>query len=121
MNTLVQMLIDWLKKTYLEPVIRSLKAQAADIYLEGMKGARRALVLLCLLVFVITLVGAGLVLIPFGFLILVPWEPQTKGIVCLVVGAVYILVPLIAMVPLLSEKRWMSVTGAEETAKRILE
>jgi len=34
-NTLVQMLIDWLKRTYLEPLIRSLKAQAADVYLEA--------------------------------------------------------------------------------------
>ena len=120
MNTLVQMLIDWLKKTYLEPVIRSLKAQAADIYLEGMKGARRALVLLCLLVFVITLVGAGLVLIPLSLLSF--WgDHTTKAIVGAAVGAVYLLVPLIAMVPLLSEKRWLSVTGADETAKRILE
>jgi len=119
-NTLVQMLIDWLKKTYLEPVIRSLKAQAADIYLEGMKGARRALVLLCLLVFVITLVGAGLVLIPLSLLQLAE-KGETKAIVGTIVGLIYLLVPLIAMRPLLSEKRWLSVTGAEETAKRILE
>jgi hypothetical protein len=120
-NTLVQLLIDWLKRTYLEPLIRSLKAQAADIYLEGMKGARRVLILLCLLVFVITLIGAGLVLIPIALLIFMPWEPQTKAIVGIVVGAVYLLVPLAASLPLLTEKRWMSVTGAEETAKRILE
>ncbi len=120
MNTLVQMLIDWLKRTYLEPVIRSLKAQAAETYLEMIKGSRRILVLLCLLVFVITLVGAGLVLIPLALLSFVPDHP-TKAIVGAVVGAAYLLVPLVAMRPLLSEKRWLSVTGAEETAKRIIE
>jgi hypothetical protein len=120
-NTLVQMLIDWLKRTYLEPVIRSLKAQAADAYLEMIKGSRRVLVLLCLLVFVITLVGAGLVLIPIALLIFMPWQPDTKAVVGIVVGAAYLLVPLVAMRPLLSEKRWMSVTGAEETARKIAE
>ena len=120
MNTLVQMLIDWLKRTYLEPVIRSLKAQAADVYLEGMKGARRVLVLLCLLVFVITLVGAGLVLIPLSLLQLSE-SAGTKALVGTIVGVVYLLVPLVAMRPLLSEKRWLSATGAEETARKMLE
>ncbi len=114
------MLIDWLKNTYLEPVIRSLKAQAAVVYIEAIKGTRRILVLLCLLVFVITLVGAGLVLIPLSLLQLTE-DGQTKAIAGTIVGAVYILVPLVAMRPLLSEKRWLSVTGAEETAKKMLE
>lgn len=124
MNTLVQMLIDWLKNTYLEPVIRSLKAQAAVVYLEAIKGTRRILVLLCLLVFVITLVGAGLILIPVGLVLIFsssPPDPRNMGIVGVIVGAVYILVPLVAMRPLLSEKRWLSVTGAEETARKMLE
>lgn len=121
MNTLVQMLIDWLKRSYLEPLVRSVKAQAAVVYLEGIKGARRVLILLCLLVFVITLVGAGLVLIPIALLIFMPWEPQTKAIVGVVVGAVYLIVPLVATLPLLSEKRWLSVTGVGDTVKKILE
>jgi hypothetical protein len=120
-NTLVQMLIEWLKKAYLDPVILTLKAQAAHVYLEGMKGARGVLVLLCLLVFVITLVGAGLVLIPIALLIFMPWQPQTKAVIGIVVGAVYLLAPLVATRPLLSEKRWLSVTGADETVKRMLE
>jgi hypothetical protein len=120
-NTLVQMLIDWLRRTYLDPLLRVVKAQLAVVYLETIKGTRRVLILLCLLVFVITLIGAGLVLIPIALLIFMPWEPQTKAIVGVVVGGVYLLVPLAATLPLLSEKRWMSLTGAEETVKRIME
>jgi hypothetical protein len=119
-NTLLQMLVDWLKREYLEPVIRSLKAQAASAYLEAIKGSRRLLMLLCLLVFVITLVGAGLVLIPLSLLTL-SGDHNTKAIIGAAVGAIYVLVPLVAMRPLLSEKRWLSVTGAEETARRITE
>ena len=69
----------------------------------------------------ITLIGAGLVLIPLALLLFMPWEPQTKAIVGIAVGAVYLLVPLAAMLPVLSEKRWMTATGAGDTAKRLLE
>jgi hypothetical protein len=115
------MLIDWLKRTYLEPVIRSLKTQAAAAYIEAIKGSRQLLILLCLLVFVITLVGAGLVLFPVGLTLLFTRTPQTVAIVGTVVAAVYLLVPLVAMRLLLSEKRWLAVTRAEETARRIME
>jgi len=118
-NTLVELLIDWLRKTYLDPLMRVFKAQAAVVYLEAIKGSRRVLILLCLLVFVITLIGAGLVLIPLSLLHLIQ-SPQSKAIVGAAVGAVYLLVPLVAAAPLLSEKRWLSVTGAEETAKKIM-
>lgn len=121
MSIFVQVLIDWLKKTYLEPLIRTLKAQAAVVYLEAIKGARRVVILLCLLIFTITLIGAGLVLIPLALLLFMPWEPQTKAIVGIAVGAVYLLVPLVAMLPVLSEKRWMAVTGAGDTVKKLLE
>jgi len=70
-----------------------------------MKARRRVLVLLCLLVFVITLVGAGLILIPVGLVLIFsssPPNPKDMGIVGVIVGAVYILVPLVAMRPLLS-------------------
>ena len=121
MNILSQILIDWLKKTYLAPLIRMLKAQAAVVYLEAIKGARRVLILLCLMIFTITLIGAGLVLIPLALLLFMPWEPQTKAIVGIAVGAVYLLVPLAAMLPALSEKRWMAATGAGDTVKKMLE
>lgn len=121
MNIFVQVLTDWLKKTYLEPLIRMLKAQAAVVYLEAIKGARRVVILLCLLIFTITLIGAGLVLIPIALLLFMPWDPQTKAIVGIAVGAVYLLVPLVALLPVLSEKRWMAVTGAGDTVKKLLE
>jgi hypothetical protein len=120
-NIFVQAIIDWLRETYLQPLIRMVKAQAAVVYLEAIKGARRVLILLCLMIFTITLIGAGLVLIPLALLLFMPWEPQTKAIVGIAVGAVYLLVPLAAMLPILSEKRWMAVTGAGDTVKKLLE
>jgi len=121
LNTIFQGLLDWLSRTYVDPLIRVLKVKAAVFYLEGVKGARRVLILLCLLIFVITLIGAGFVLIPISLLIFAPWEPQTKAIVGIAVGTVYLLVPLAAVLLVLTEKRWMEVTGAQDFVKKLLE
>ena len=121
MNWLVQLIIDKLRKAYLDPLIRTFKARAAVVYLEGIKGARRILILFCLLIFIITLIGAGFVLIPLALLLFMPWEPQTKAIVGIAIGAVYLLVPLAGIGFVLSEKRWMAVTGARDTLNKLME
>jgi hypothetical protein len=120
-NSFVQGILGWLKSTYLEPTIKMLKLQAAIYYLEGIKGARRILILLCLLVFVITLIGAGLVIIPLALLLFMPWDPGTKAIVGTVIGAIYLLVPMVALIPLLSQKRWMRVTGATDVLRKLVD
>jgi uncharacterized membrane protein YqjE len=119
--SLVYTLVDGLKKVYLDRLIRMVKVQAAIVYLEGIKRARRILILLCLLIFTITLIGAGFVLIPLALLIFMPWEPQTKAIVGIAIGAVYLLAPLVGIAFVLSEKRWMSVTGARDTLDKLVE
>ncbi|MBK7142091.1 MAG: hypothetical protein IPH75_08430 [bacterium] len=120
-NALFQGFFDWLKRTYLEPTIQILKVRAAIYYLEGVKSARQILILICLLVFVITLIGAGLVLIPLALLLFMPWAPETKAIVGLVIGFLYLLIPSVALISLLSEKRWMKLTGANDMLKKLLD
>jgi len=48
----------------------------------------RILILICLLVFVITLIGAGLVIVPLALLFFMPWEPITKAIVGICIGGI---------------------------------
>lgn len=112
-------MFDWLRSTYLDPSLKLLKLRAATYYLEGVKGAHRILILICLLVFVITLIGAGLVIIPLALLLFMPWEPSTKAVVGIVIGAIYLLVPAVALISLLSEKRWMRLTGATEVLRKL--
>jgi len=114
-------MFDWLTSTYLEPSLEKLKLRAAIYYLEGVKGAHRILILICLLVFVITLIGAGLVMVPLALLLFMPWEPATKAIVGIIIGAIYLLVPAIALFSLLSEKRWMRLTGATDILRKLAE
>jgi hypothetical protein len=120
-NSLFQGVFDWLKATYLEPSLKMLKLRAAIYYLEGVKGAHRVLILICLLVFAITLIGAGLVMVPIALLLFMPWEPVTKAIVGMGVGGVYLLVPVAALISLLSEKRWMRLTGANHVLRKLVD
>jgi len=118
-NIFVQAIVDWLRKTYLQPLIDVVRARAAAVYLEGIKGARRIVIVLCLMIFIITLIGAGFVVIPLALLIFMPWAPQTKAAVGIVIGAVYLLVPLVGVFLVLPEKRWMALTGARTALKRL--
>jgi hypothetical protein len=120
-NSLFRGMFDWLRVTYLEPSFKMLKLRAAIYYLEGVKGAHRVLILICLLVFVITLIGAGLVMVPLALLIFMPWEPTTKAVVGIIIGVIYLLVPAIALVSLLSEKRWMRITGATDILRKLVD
>jgi hypothetical protein len=120
-NSFFQGMLDWLRSSYLEPSFKMLKLRAAVYYLEGVKGAHRILVLICLLVFVITLVGAGLVLVPLVLLLFMPWEPTTKAVVGIIIGALYLLAPAVALISLLSEKRWMRLTGATDVLRKLVD
>ncbi len=120
-NSFMQGMFDWLRSSYLEPSFKMLKLRAAVYYLEGVKGAHRILILICLLVFVITLVGAGLVIVPLALLLFMPWEPATKAVVGIIIGALYLLVPAAALISLLSEKRWMRLTGATDVLRKLVD
>lgn len=119
LNGLIQGIVDWLRETYLEPLVRSLRREAAGYVEEGARAARRVVLLLGLLIFVITLIGAGLVLVPIALLLFMPWSPQTKAFVGLSVGLLYLLIPVVPLLWLFSERRWMRVTGADELARKL--
>lgn len=120
-NPLLQVAFDWLRSTYLDPSLRKLKLRAAIYYLEGVRGAHRILFLACMLVLAITMIGAGLVLIPLVLLVSMPWEFTTKAVVGLTIGAVYLLVAAVTLVSLLSEKRWMRITGATDVLRKLVD
>ncbi len=77
--------------------------------------------MICLLVFVITIIGAGLVTIPLALLLFMPWEATDKMVVGIVVGAIYLIFPTVALISLLSEKRWMRVTRATDVLRKLVD
>ena len=114
-------LADRFRSKYLRPLLKLLTLEVAICYLQGIKCAHRMVLLTCMLVCAITLIGAGMVLVPLALLLFAPWEPVTKVIVGVCVGAAYLIVPAIALILLLSEKRWMRLTGASGLLQKLLD
>ena len=114
-------MLGWLSSTYLKPSLKMLKIRAAIYYLEGVKSAHHILIITCLLVFMITLLGAGLVLIPLALFFFMPWEPVTKGMVGIIIGMIYLLVAVVTLFSLLSEKRWRRLTGANDVLRKLMD
>jgi hypothetical protein len=96
------------------------KIQAAIVYLNFIKGARRLTMLFCLLVLCVVILACGFLLIPVALCLFMPWAPETKAIVAASFGAAYIIIPLIVVMALFSEKRWMKASKADKLLKEAL-
>ena len=118
MNKLLSGLIELVMETVLRPSLRIAKVRAAMTYLEGVKSARTVVIVICLVFLCGVIVAGGAVLIPLALCIFMPWQPQTKALVAASVGVVYLVVPLLVVSSLLSEKRWMRITGASELVRK---
>jgi hypothetical protein len=110
-----------LLSSYLKSRLELAKIRAAACYVNGVKVTRRLLILWCKLVFCLVLLGIGLALIPIALCLYMPWAPQTKAIVAISFGFVYIVVALLVMLDSFSQKRWMKVSGANELVNSVLE
>lgn len=120
MRRIFDVILGVVTKAYLEPSLELAKVKGAIYYLQAIKAARRVVILICLLLFVVTMIGAGLVLIPLALILWAPWPLETKVIVGVVVGGLYLFVPVISIAILLSQKRWMRMTGADAIVRDIL-
>lgn len=110
-----------LLSSYLKSVLELAKIRAAIYYVNGVKVTRRLLILWCMLVFCLVLLAIGLALIPIALCLYMPWAPETKAIVAISFGLIYIVVPLLVMINLFSQKRWMKISGANELVGSLLD
>ena len=88
-------------------MLELLKIKAVIALLGVIRGVRRAIIAVIAMVFCAAIVACGFLLVPIALLLFMPWEPQTKAIVGIAIGAAYILIPLAVISSLLSEKRWL--------------
>jgi hypothetical protein len=110
-----------LLSSYLKSRLELAKIRAAACYVNGVKVTRHLLILWCKLVFCLVLLATGLVLIPIALCLYMPWAPETKAIVAISFGFVYMVVALLVMLDSFSQKRWMKVSGANELVDSVLE
>ena len=119
MINMIRSFITELVESYIRTALDLLKIEAAITYLKIIKGTRRFFIVLALLVFCAVVFACGFLIIPIALLLFMPWEPQTKAIVGVIIGAAYILVPLIVVASLLSEKRWVRMSRVNELLKDV--
>lgn len=105
---------------YIQTAIDVVKVEIAMAIIRAIGGIRRLLIILSLWAFMLVLIAAGLVMIPVALCIYMPWAPETKLIVMLVFAALYIGLPLIALLTLLSERRWMQMFKVNDLIERVM-
>jgi len=98
-----------------------LKIESAIVYLNFIKATRGLARLLCVLVISVVVFACGLVMIPVALCLFMPWSPETKAVVVVAFAAAYLVVSLVAIMVLFSEKRWMKVSRADRLVKEALE
>jgi hypothetical protein len=103
-----------------EPSLRRAKIRGVIYYLEMIQTARKAVIGFAGLVFCFVIMAGGAVLMPLALCLFMPWQPQTKAWVAFAFGAVYLVAPLIVVIVLMSEKRWMRLTKGHVLLKDVL-
>lgn len=106
-------------ESFIKIIIDMLKIEAAIAYLKVLKGIRRFVVAVMLLFFFVVVLGCGFLLIPIALLLFMPWTPETKAIVGICIGAAYVVIPVIVISMLLSEKRWVRWSGVGKLIREV--
>jgi hypothetical protein len=98
----------------------ALKIRAAMLYVNVVKKTRLVALLACLLILSVVVLACGFLLIPIALCLFMPWAPEIKAIVAISFGAAYIIIPIIVVMSLLSQRRWMKMSHAASLLKEAL-
>jgi hypothetical protein len=106
-------------ESYVRTIVDLLKIEAAIAYLKVLQGTRRFVIAVMLLFFFVVVLGCGFLLIPIALLLFMPWAPETKAIVGICIGGAYVVIPIIVISMLLSEKRWVKWSGVGKLIRQV--
>ena len=107
MGQIMKDLLVRLLKVYFEDAISLAKIRAVSYYVKAIGAAREVFIAHILLKCLLLLMLAGFVLMHVGLFIALPCCPAWKGILLLILGAMYFLIALLAAVKMCSQKYWM--------------
>jgi hypothetical protein len=116
LRTLIRQLLG----SKIDSAFSSLKIRAAIIYLNVIKRTRLLVMLVCVLILCVIVLACGFLLIPIALCLFMPWPAETKALVAAIFGAAYIIVPVVVVMILFSQKRWMKATMADKLLKEAL-
>jgi hypothetical protein len=96
------------------------RLQGAILYIEGVRSLRRLVILASLAIFCLMILSLGVMLIPLGIVLFLPWPPEVKAGAVLILGALYLSGALIMLAYLFSERRWLRISGAVKVLERFV-
>jgi len=107
----------WLLKRYRELALDVIKIESAIWYVRGVRTARRAFLGVLALGICLTVGAVALVLIHSGLYALLPWPVNAWTLMGL--GVLYLIMVLLILRWVCSERTWMRYSGASEYTARV--
>lgn len=107
----------WLLRRSRKLSVELLKIQAAIAYVRGVQTARAVTIVSQLVMALIVVFGAGVAFLPVGLAMVVYGycgSLVAAGVTLLVIGALYVIVPLLLIQRVMSEPAWMRMFKADE-------
>ncbi|MBF0244171.1 MAG: hypothetical protein HQL31_02705 [Planctomycetes bacterium] len=102
---------------YRQLSIQLLKIEVARRYLHGVRLARRSALGLLQLGLVLGFIAIGALLMHAGLFILLPGSLETKALLGVALGAIYVLIGTVVLGAGMKEKTWMEQSGATTMLK----
>ncbi len=106
-------------KQYQQKAMELVKIQIAQLYADGLKLARRHILLFCLLFFGTMVSAVAVVVIPVSIVLLTPWSGAIKALILLILGCSYVAGTAWVFLVLFSEDRWMRMSGMNDLLEDI--
>lgn len=114
MNTLLSAALGMAMDIFVRPRVRLAKVRLALQSLKTLKAVRKGVLAVSGLMFLTAVAAAGMIMIPMALCLFMPWTQTTRLVVALVVGALYIAVPITLVLAFLSERRWKQTLHIDE-------
>lgn len=105
---------------YVKTAFDVVKVEIAIAIVKAIGGTRKVFILLSIWIFLLTLIAVGLAMIPVALCVFTAWAPETKLMVALIFAFIYIAVPLLLLMSLMSEHRWMKIFRADELVAKVI-
>ncbi|HAR98928.1 MAG TPA: hypothetical protein DCS11_08570 [Syntrophus sp. (in: bacteria)] len=97
----------------------SLEAEAAVLYVGGVRKAREAFIALLIAGLFLLLLMIGFLLVHVALFLWLPWSLTARALVLLVLGVVYFGSGLAVVIALTSQRAWMKFTKVDRLLARL--
>lgn len=108
-------------KSQQHSMMRPLRIRATLLYVQAVKAARGSVMGVIGLCVLYILLFTGFAMFHVGLFLYLPWTLADKGWLMMWLGGGYFVATLLLCGFMLSQKRWMKMTGADEAVMKALE